>query len=548
VVETTAVTSRSWSARLAPALVVLLLGWSILFLRGPLPLDETRYAEVFREMLSGSKLVLTLNGEGYSHKTPLLFWFAWAAHSLGFSLGASLMVWPAIFSSATVLLIGRIGDKLGLRHVDWLVAGMVMPLIFSGVVLFDAMLAVFVWLFLWARFEGRDLLAMAASVPMMMAKGPAALVFALPFGWVLSSKREGRRAWTSNLLAQLIPGFVVLGGWAYVAILKAGGSSAEGGDFAANLAWNQTAGRVVNSFAHARSPFWYVPIIIVAALPYSGQLLTPLRRLRKTAMSAPILRQLVIASLVIFVVWSLISGKQPHYLLPMLPALALLFAADFEARPALIRRSSVIAGSFLVLLAAILLVIRFAWFSDPLDGYGDRAAALRASAFWNGLLFSGLGVASIAAAVLFRAKLRIPAMAATFGLGLYALLFPIHSGFARLAVFENIVREPHLSTIKGRPLATVGNKQAGMYNLIFETNHVDSLSADTEDAAKAILSWCEAHPTGALFIEEKNLAVLEGLPLEALVRDRFRGKLDWAMLVKPGAALDLKFMQESFAK
>lgn len=541
--EATAVAPRSLIARLLPALFVLCLGWSVLLLRGPLPLDETRYAEVFRELLSGSKLVLTLNGEGYSHKTPLLFWFAWAAHSMGLSLGASLMVWPAVFSSGVVLLAGRIGDRLRLPHADWLVAGMVMPLVFSGVVLFDAMLCVFVWLFLWARFAGKHRLAMAASIPMMMAKGPAALVFALPYGLVLKHKGQREKAWASNLLIQLIPGLLVLGGWAYVAILKAGDSSAEGGNYAANLAWNQTAGRVVNSFAHARSPFWYIPIIVVATLPYSAQLLTPLRRLKKTATDGSTLRQLVVASLVIFVVWSLISGKQPHYLLPMLPALALLFAADFDVRPELLRRTRRCGAVFLVFLAAVLLFIRFGWFSDPLDGYGQRAAELRASHFWNLLLFGGLTGAALAAGRLLWTKLRAPALAATFGLGLYALLFPIHSGFARLAVFENIVREPYHSELMGRPLATVGNKQAGTYNLIFEANRIDSLSADSADARDQIAAWCQEHPTGALFIEEKNLAVLEGLPLAALVRDRFRGKLNWALIVSSGATFDPTIIQ-----
>lgn len=527
-------TSKSWAERLTPALLVLFLGWSVLLLRGPMPLDETRYAEVFREMLSGSKLVLTLNSEGYSHKTPLLFWFAWLAHSLGLSLGASLMVWPAIFSSFTVLFVGRLGERFGLRHADWIVAGMVMPLVFSGVVLFDAMLCVFVWFFLWARSEDRRGLAMLASIPMMMAKGPAALVFALPYGIALKPNK-GRSTWNANLFVQLLPGIAVLGLWAGTAILKAGDSSAEGGQFAANLAWNQTAGRVFKSFAHARPIYWYIPIILVAALPYSGALLTPLRRIKKSALGDPTLRKLVLASLGVFLIWSLISGKQPHYLMPMLPALAILFAADFQERPRLLRRASLLAAGFLGLLFTILLVIRFGWISDPLDGYGDRAVMLRSSVRWNFLLFGGAGVALCSALFIAFRKPALPQLCATFAVGFFALMAPMHGGLHNLSLPKTMVVQPFANQLIGRPMATIGNQQAGLYNLYFKADYIIRLSPGNP---KSIETWCQSNPTGAIFVEEKNIAILTGMPLKPLVRDRIRGKHNWALLVTPGQSFD----------
>jgi 4-amino-4-deoxy-L-arabinose transferase-like glycosyltransferase len=543
VVETTALDSnptKSWPARLAPALLVLACGWLIVLLRGPLPLDETRYAEVFRELLSGDKFVLTLNGEGYSHKTPLLFWFAWLAHSLGLSLGASLLVWPAVFSSATVLLVGRIGERLGIRGADWIQACMLMPVIFSGVVLFDALLAVFIWLFLWARSEERSRLAALASIPMMMAKGPAALVFAIPYGLALSKRDSQPRGWSSNLMVQLLPGLVALGGWAYFAIWQAGSTAAEGGQYANNLLWNQTAGRVVNSFAHARPLYWYLPVILLATLPFTGQLLTPLRHLRSRA--RPRLRRLVIASLVIFAAWSLISGKQPHYLLPMLPALALLFAVDLEERPELLRRAHIAGATFCLILVAALLAVRFGWPTDPIESYNERAATLRASGLWNGLLFGGCALAAGVALTSLTRKPRLIPFSLMLVLGLHGILAPIHSGLGTLLLFKNLPTEPYNSELRGRPLATIGNQQAGMYNLIFEARHVARLP--TNDAA-AVRVWCQENPTGAFFVEEKNLAVLTGLPVEALVRDRLRGKMDWAMLGDPAASFDPDSIRES---
>ena len=49
------------------------------------PPDEPRFAQVAREMLqSGNYLNLTVNGEAYTEKPPLLFWaMAWVGHFFG---------------------------------------------------------------------------------------------------------------------------------------------------------------------------------------------------------------------------------------------------------------------------------------------------------------------------------------------------------------------------------------------------------------------------------------------------------------------------------
>ena len=526
----------SWSGglwgRAVPALLVLVGGWMVLFLRGPLPLDEIRYTEVLREMLSGSKYALTLNGEAYSHKTPLLFWFAWAAHSLGASLWISLMIWPPIFSSAVVLVGGSLGRRLSLRHVEWILASMVLPMTFAGVVLFDALLSLSIWLFLWARFSGRGRLAMAASVPMMMAKGPAALVFALPYGWALSPPRAGAKRGASNLLLQLLPGLAVLGLWAYFAILRTGTDSAEGSRFAAELAWGQTAGRVVNSFAHARPVYWYVPAILIATLPYALLLLRPLRRLRCSASGVEesrYLHRLALASLVVFVVWSLISGKQIHYLLPMMPALALLFAAELQEQPGLTRRVRVAGGIFLVLLVLLLLYMNLGGPGrDPLAFYGELADAMRADRLWRSFLWAAVLVGGGAAWVLLRGKGGMPKIAILFGLGFCVIVLPFHRGSQILLSAHTFLEEPYASELRERPLVTVGNPQAGFYNLFFERDRVDFIETGKREEIEA---WCRAHPQGILLIKAKNLSSLEGLPLQPLVRDRFRGAMNQALRV-----------------
>ena len=59
--------------------------------RGPMPIDETRYLSVAWEMWSrGDFLLPTLNGVPYTHKPPLLFWVM----HLGWSVFGVNAWWP----------------------------------------------------------------------------------------------------------------------------------------------------------------------------------------------------------------------------------------------------------------------------------------------------------------------------------------------------------------------------------------------------------------------------------------------------------------------
>ena len=77
-------------------------------------------------------------------------------------------------------------------------------------------------------------------------------------------------------------------------------------------------------------------------------------------------------------VFSLISGKQPHYLLPLCPALALLASRLLDEAPAVRRRHVLLPLAGLVLIGAILLGgpllardLRLpSWASDVSPGFG----------------------------------------------------------------------------------------------------------------------------------------------------------------------------------
>src|SRR5262245_13570498 len=108
----------------APALAVLVFGLLVVALRPPLPIDETRYLEVFRESLHGSPLLLRLLGVPYTEKPPLLFWLARALTWLAVPPDLALRCLPPLALGATVLVVDRLGRRVGLTITGWLQAAL----------------------------------------------------------------------------------------------------------------------------------------------------------------------------------------------------------------------------------------------------------------------------------------------------------------------------------------------------------------------------------------------------------------------------------------
>lgn len=507
----------SRAARLAPILLVALGGLAILALRGPMPLDEIRYTEVLRELLTGSKWLLTLNGEPYSHKTPLFFWFGWLALQLGLPLNAALLVWPPLFTALTVGLVGSLGRRLGVARADWIYAALLMPGVYAGVALFDSLMTAAVVLFLWALATDRRWLAALVSVPMMLAKGPVALLFALPFGMQLvAAPTARRRFWRVALL--LAPGVLCLGVWAWMAIAQSGGAASAAHGFALELLWTQTAGRVVNSFAHARPFYWYMPFLLLGTLPFTAQWRGVWRVL--VAREASRLRGLARALGVVLVVLSSISGKQPHYLLPALPIVAILFAHSLgSARQLACARG--LGAAQLGALMGVVVCAQLGWPVDVLGAYAERGSALRASASWRGLLAASVLVAGIALVGLLRLRLRADALAATFAVGLFALLLPLHAAVGRLSMPSRVGRPQFVERLAGHPVAVIKVDHGGLYSLLLERTDLDFLSGDSSAELRA---WCLQNPGGHLFVDEKYAALCAGLPVIGIATDRIRGK------------------------
>lgn len=379
-------------------------------LRPPLPVDETRYLSVAWEMwLRGDFLVPHLNGEPYHHKPPLLFWLMTA----GWSVFGVNDWWPRLvaplFALVAMCWTGRLSQLIwpgedGVRRLaPTILAGCVFWTVFQTLTMFDMMLAtcaiagiggvVSAWR--TGALGGWMVTALAIGVG-VLAKGPAILLHILPvallapwWGRALPSGPDrplvSWKAWYFRLLLSVLVGAAIALMWAVPAGIRGGE------EYRNMIFWGQSAGRIVESFDHARPFWWYAALLLPLLLPWP---VWP--RLWRAACASKVfgdggLRLLVAWVAPAFVTFSLISGKQLHYLLPEFPAFALLFAhllaktGDMQGR----RFDGLIVALFFAALGGVTVLLPDdpAFFDAPvwfhrIDTYWGWLLILAAVACW----------------------------------------------------------------------------------------------------------------------------------------------------------------------
>lgn len=317
------------------------------------PVDETRYLTVAWEMIARQDWLLPhLNGAPYDHKPPLLFWsinLIWALFGIGTK---QAMAVPFLYAFAFLSLTYRFAHKI--RPGDdmfsllsvLLLAGSLPFILYSNMIMFDLMLGVFTLLGLTATWdyaktgERKHLVIFALAVGLgALAKGPAILLHLIfPVLLVRYWNKDGavisRKEWALGFLAAIIAGTLIGLAWAIPAAIKGGP------EFAQKIFWGQTAGRITKSFDHEHPFWWYIPFLPALMIPWIA---SPLlwRGFKKVRDMGPdsFVRFAAVWLIPVFIVFSFISGKQVHYLIPLLPGLSLLLslcavkaAESFRAR------------------------------------------------------------------------------------------------------------------------------------------------------------------------------------------------------------------------
>ncbi len=519
---------------------LLWLGWlamlaGVAYLSRPaLPLDETRYLAVAWEMWQrGDFLVPFKNGEAYSHKPPLLFWLIHA----GWWLAGVNEWWPRfimpLLALASTWMTWRLARRLWpdadetARLAPLVLLSSFLWLLYSQALMFDVLIATCALIGLIALVEAAltgqrrwwGLFGLSVGLG-VLAKGPAILVHLLPAAlfapWWASRLNPGLKwsRWYAGVGLGLLLGVVLALAWAIPA-------GQHGGEAYRNaIFWGQTADRMVESFAHRRPVWWYLAALPVFLFPWLfwprliGSLATTLR--------ADIQDIGVRFSLTWFVsglvIFSLISGKQPHYLLPEFPAAALLIAHALVRRPPAGR--AWVPALVLVLLGAALLAIALN------EGLRAQLHWPTAIAAWAGLPFVAAGLIAWSGPGAAPLRLAAAMLLAISGL-LFALFRPLAPAYDTHAIGQALAQQQAL----GKPVAHMGKYHAQFH---FSGRLKQALIPVYSDMA----DWLEQHPEGVAIIyfdEPTDFAVYRPLVVQP-----FRGS--HVLLVDQRAAAALRRM------
>jgi 4-amino-4-deoxy-L-arabinose transferase-like glycosyltransferase len=328
-----------WLVGLALLLIATGIG-----LRDPWPADEPRFALVARDMAAtGNWLVPRIGGEIYADKPPLFFWLI----ALGIKLTGSLKIaflLPSLLSGlACVVLIYDLGRRLWNRETG-LIAGF--ALLFTAQFVWQARQAqIDATLCFWTTLSLYGLLrhlllgpqwrwyviGWAAAGFGVITKGVGflPLLVLIPYAALRAPKWQPRFTapatgkWLLGPLAFVLATSV----WLAPMLLAANADPAIAA-YRDEILFTQTVDRYANAWHH-REPFWYFLIDVIPGLwlPLTALLPWIVPRWRESLRSKDLRIALLSAWIVLVVIFfSFSTGKRGVYVLPAVPAFALLCA------------------------------------------------------------------------------------------------------------------------------------------------------------------------------------------------------------------------------
>lgn len=354
-------------------LLVLLVWFGTLGLRELLPSDEGRYAQIAREMAAtGDWVTIRYNGLKYFEKPPFHLWMSAIAFEV-FGVGAwQARLWAALSGLiAVAAMMGAAARWWGSR-VAWATGSVLiaMPLWNLGShfnsldIGVSAALAVALGAFLIAQHPDatpasrqRWMLAVWAAMGVaVLTKGLMGLV--LP-GLVLVVYTLWSRQWGLWTRMHIGAGLLV---FALFTVPWFALVSARNPEFAHFFFIHEHFQRYTSTVHQRHEPWWFfIPLMVAGFLPWSGLWWGMVRGVHESARATAVFqpeRLLAAWVLAIFVFFSASGSKLPGYILPVMPALAVLGAIALErvTDRALQRHLFVMLGLCIVFAAATPLV------------------------------------------------------------------------------------------------------------------------------------------------------------------------------------------------
>ena len=309
--------SRAWL--IPPLLILYTLHLGGVGFLGP---DEPRYASAGREMArSGDLITPRLDGQPWFEKPPLLYWMIAGGHWAGLP-GEWAARLPVALASVAFLvfyyrsLAREFSQELALT-ASAILATSAGWITYSFAALTDlgmsAALGASVLIALYGTREGSGWVAGAFLGVSILGKGLVPVALFAPLLLFVPGRRV---AIAAGALAVAAPWHL----WSL---------ALNGGAFWDDYFWKQHVARFFTPALEHVQPFWfYVPVLLAALFPW-----TPLAALlaRPGVYADVRVRLLGAWAAYGLLFFSISRNKLPGYILPLMPALALMMAASLDA-------------------------------------------------------------------------------------------------------------------------------------------------------------------------------------------------------------------------
>ena len=308
------------------AVLVAAIFFSFFFGLGSAPLfnkDEGAFCEATREMMASGNYVMTyMNGEPRYDKPILIYWLqAASAGVLGlneFALRFPSALAAALWALATWLFVRRQWNADKAFLATFLLVTAAQITIIAKAAIADALLNFFIVTAMFSvyRFFETDrkrfmYLAYAAMAFGMLTKGPVAVLIPFAVSFLFCWRQRALKRWLRAVFDPVgILIFLAIALPWYAAVLHDQGMGFINGFFLKHNV--KRFGGALEG--HAGSLVYYLPVVLIGVMPYTGLLLASTRKVKED-FAAPITQFLWLWFLFVFVLFSFSGTKLPHYVI-----------------------------------------------------------------------------------------------------------------------------------------------------------------------------------------------------------------------------------------
>ena len=301
--------------------------------------DEGFYAEAAREMVEERDwLTPHFNYEDRWEKPVLYYWLTAAAFVATGAGESAARWWSALSGVGLVLLTWAAARRLtGDDDAAWLAGAMTATCFgcfaMARLALPDLPLAFLITLAIWSALTDRWTTAGVAAGLGLLMKGPLALVVPgivlAPIWW---RERDTITVRARDIATAVLICAVIALPWYAAMTVEHGVAYLQSFLVGDNLERFAT-----DRFNAPRPPWFYLPILVGGMLPWSIYLITlpwssAFNVLRRRRQLTDVEWRLLLWALVPLFFFTLSIGKQPRYILPVLPPVAILLARSIANR------------------------------------------------------------------------------------------------------------------------------------------------------------------------------------------------------------------------